>query len=778
MQFAEQGHNRPATILIVEDDQSMLDGMHDLLKIADFGYDITVFQANNGRAALQLMDDMMPDLIISDVMMPKMNGYEFLEKVRENPKWIQIPFIFLTAKGAEPDIRKGKLSDADLYITKPFGVSELLSLINAQLDMARGREQARRRNIESLKKDVLQILNHEFRTPLTYVTAYYEMLANSVTEFTNNQAYQEYLRGIQAGCYRLTRLVNDFIRIVELRSGAAQANYVSRAQTIDNLATLLQEAIDAYAPANSELLYEISSEIPKKLPSIFGDPVSITNIVERLLSNAVKFTDPNQTEPNQIAVSAFIMKNEIRIVVSDQGLGFPAYMKKQIFEPFVQYNRGILEQQGAGTGLAIAQGLAKLHNGRVEAESQESVGSTFTLVLPIYNQQKLKPEQRLKFTETGQLVATVLIVEDDRNLLSGLEDLLTIFGGKYQLKVLTALNGMEALKVLEQQIPDLIISDIMMPNMGGYEFLRHVRQNPLWLHIPFIFLTARGERQDEYEGFRLGVDEYVTKPYDSDDILRFVEKQLDKHFHNKSLIAQSFEELKQGIINLITPDFRTPLASVSEMSDELAHTLQYATTEDDLKQSLQGIQESNLKLTQQVEEFISLAELKTGEAKTAHDLKAYPISNLGQLVFETTYTLKQDKRMKAWNVEMTTVSDLPKVKVDWSSLQEAIERLVIIGAQQASNDAENGEILISLHHIKSKWVEIVISYSSQITRKTRAEIAKIIANDDLDILEMPDYGSSLYIAKGYISLHGGQVIFSLKQETGFHFVIQLPVCKE
>lgn len=777
MQFAETTTSRPATILIVEDDQSMLDGMNDLLEIADLGYEITVLQASDGQMALEVMSENEPDLIISDVMMPQMGGYEFLGHVRANPEWIQIPFIFVTAKGEEPDIRKGRLSDADLYITKPFIISELLTLINAQLDNAYERKQSRQRNIESLKKNILQILNHEFRTPLTYVTAYYEMLADSVTEFTDGRNYREYLRGIQAGCFRLTRLVDDFLRIMELRSGEAQASYLSRATLIANLADLLNEAIAAHQDVTNDVSYTLTNNIPDKLPVIFGDPVSLTHTINRLLNNAIKFTDPNQDHTNHISVSATVQEQDIYITITDKGMGFPAYMKNQIFEPFVQYNRGLLEQQGAGTGLAIVKGLVQLHNGRVESESQEGSGSKFTIILPVY-QQKKSQDKSPGFSENGTSTATVLVVEDDRNLLNGLEELLTIFDGKYRLNVLTALNGKAALEVISQQIPDLIISDIMMPKMSGYEFLLHVRENPQWLHIPFIFLTAKGEKQDEYEGFRRGVDEYITKPYDSDDVLRFVEKQLDKHFHNQNLIAQSFDNLKRSIINLITPDFRTPLASVSEHSDELAKALQDASTDSDLKHSLHGIQDNSLRLTRLIEDFISLAELKTGEAWTAHSLKSYPISNLGNLLFETCQSLNQRQEMSAWQLEMATITDMPKVEADWTTLQEALERLILISIQHCEPTPKTREILLSLYHTKSGKVEIVISFSSQLSDESIAEFTEIMTNDEPDLLKFPEHGPSLYIAKGYVALHGGQLLFSQGKQSGFHFVIQLPAYQE
>lgn len=776
MQSNTQDNSRTATILIVEDDQFMLDGMNDLLEIADLGYKITVLQANDGQMALNIMANHEPDLIISDVMMPQMGGYEFLNHVRANPNWIQIPFIFVTAKGEEPDIRKGRLSDADLYITKPFVISELLTLIHAQLDMAYERNAARRRNIDSLKKNILQILNHEFRTPLTYVTAYYEMLADSLKEFTDGRNYREYLRGIQAGCLRLTRLVDDFICVMELRSGEAQANFKATATPLTNLAEVLRSVVAAYQVKVEETHCRIQSQIPEQLPAILGTSDSIKSILNRLLSNAVKFTDPTVAEINHINVTAVVQDQNIQIVVADEGMGFPAHMKNQIFEPFVQYNRGILEQQGAGTGLAIVQGLVQLHYGRIEAESQESIGSRFTVTLPVY--QGPEEQSDSPFAEDGKLAATVLVVEDDRNLLDGLEDLLTIFDGKYKLNVLTAFNGVAALEEIKKQIPDLIISDIMMPQMSGYEFLLHVRENPQWLHIPFIFLTAKGEKQDEYEGFRRGVDEYITKPYDSDDVLRFVEKQLDKHFHNQNLIAQSFDDLKRSIINLISPDFRTPLASVSEHSDELSKALQDASTDSDLKHSLRGIQDNSLRLTHLIEDFISLAELKTGEAWTAHGLKAYPLPNLGSLLFETCQTFKQHPEAKNWHLDMATLADMPKVEADWSTLQEAIERLMMICLQQTQPKRAHNEMILSLYSSKLGNAEIVITVSGRLKSGVETRFEEILTDDEPDLLKYPELGPSLYIAKGYISLHKGQLLFSKGKKDGYHFVIQLPIYED
>ena len=226
--------NHSALILLVEDDKSMLDGIHDLLhtpsllQMAGIEYKIEVMTAGNGAEALEAMARRSPDLIVSDIMMPVMDGYQFLNEVQANPSWIHIPFIFLTAKGDRKDVLAAQLQGANRYIIKPFTSTELLELIKGQLDRMFQRRSSREQSETDLKKGLLQILNHEFRTPLTYVTAYYEMLSDSLERFPNHQDFQEYLRGIQAGCIRLTKLIEDFILVIELRTGEFRSKFHQR----------------------------------------------------------------------------------------------------------------------------------------------------------------------------------------------------------------------------------------------------------------------------------------------------------------------------------------------------------------------------------------------------------------------------------------------------------------------------------------------------------------------------------------------------------------------
>ncbi|RMG91755.1 MAG: response regulator, partial [Chloroflexi bacterium] len=618
-----------ATILLVEDDQSMLNGMADLLDAIDIGYDVTVFTATNGVEGLEIMAEHTPDLIVSDITMPKMDGFEFLAKVRKHPTWTHIPFIFLTARGDKQEIFKGRLSGADLYITKPFQSKELVDLIKTQLNRASQLKETRIQQLKALKKDILQILNHEFRTPLTYVTAYYEMLADSFNRLSDTENFQEYLRGIQTGCVRLTHLVEDFIQIVELRTGQKQRVIQNRMTQVTNLSELLEEVIQKFEKQATQTRVQIHYSPKDTAPALYADGSSLQDAFGRILDNAIKFTARKQgLNGGNVYVTTFIKDGRFHIEVRDEGIGFPSAVKKQLFELFYQHQRHLLEQQGAGIGLTIAQELVKLHGGDITAESKENEGSTFTIVLPI----RPVPTAVSDNLEPSKKQATVLVVEDELHLLEGLKELLLISEGKYRLNVLTATDGKAGLEIMEQYMPDLIISDIMMPHMDGYTFLREVRQNPRWVQIPFIFLTAKGDHRDIIRGRLSGVEEYITKPYDSDELIGLVNKQLDRHFRYQSLITESLEELKQSIIHLITPDFRMPLSTVNQYTAELANSLAQVQTEEELVESLRGIRQGSVRLTRLVEDFITLAELHTGEAESVFNMRAQPIFNAGLII--------------------------------------------------------------------------------------------------------------------------------------------------
>lgn len=763
--------SRTVTVLLVEDDVEMLDGIADLLEAYPSRYDLHILKASNGKMALELMATAVPDLIVSDIMMPEMEGFEFLKRVRQNPDWMHIPFIFLTARGKEGDIRKGRLSEADLYMTKPFATAELAELIQTQLDRSFDRQRHREQTLDLLKKNMLQILNHEFRTPLTYVTAYYEMLESS----PDGRNYHEFLRGIQAGCVRLTLLVSDLIEVVDLRSGVSAEQFQHQANLIVDLNMIVQAAVETKKPLAEQKRVAILFTPADDLPPIWGDAQSLQIIFERLLDNAIKFSRPLPDQPAIVHVHTFEQNQEVGIAIRDEGTGIPPAMHKLIFDLFEQHNRGLMEQQGAGMGLTIARELANLHHGRIEVESQVNKGSTFKVMLPIHTEQSWSSSLMSTTTDRRQRdnrkSATILLVEDEENLLYGLADLLMLMDGNYDLHILTALNGRLALDILETSEPDLIISDIMMPHMDGYQFLTAVRQSPQWASIPFIFLTAKGEKRDQYEGYRLGVEEYITKPYDTDDVLRYVEKQLDKHFQSKQSVRQDFDGLKRSILNLVTPDLMQPLTAVNVHTTKLAEGLEQTHSQEELSSSLREIQTGGIRLSHLIEDLIALAELQTGETATAYNWQAQPIAGLNMLLFETSRILAA-QFFPATEIDCPFREQIPVVFGDSKMLMECVERLLKYCVYQGQTTPET--VILDIAENQGE-VQLSITSSVLLQPQAFAHFQQVLASDEVNLIDMPDYVASLHIVEQYVALHHGRLSGQNAAHTGCCFIITLPV---
>jgi two-component system, sensor histidine kinase and response regulator len=735
-----------ATILLVEDEPDMLRGMYDLLQIVDTGYDLHVVTANNGEAGLAAVAQHNPDLIVSDIMMPLMNGYELLQAVRRNPNWTHIPFIFLTAKGSHEDVHKGLTSGANLYITKPFNPKELVELIQVQLNRSRQLQATRQENMGTLKRNLLQILNHEFRTPLTYVTAYLDMIVVDTGHGIGDN-FSEYLRGIQAGCVRLTQLVRDFIRVLELRTGEMEQVIQENAVVIDTLPALLSETMARAQPLANNLMVTVEYEEPSWLPPVYGVAKHLQDAIGRILDNAIKFTHKFRKQPASVRVETAVIDQEIHINIQDQGMGFPPQVSERLFELFYQHNREQYEQQGAGAGLTIAHGLVTLHGGRIDVISLEKDGSTFTVVLPVY--QEASADQQLA---TGPAkTATVLIVEDDYHLLVGLQEMLQLFVETYKLTVLTAENGRAGLEILAQHQPDLIISDIMMPEMNGYEFLAEVRKNPKWIQIPFIFLTAKGEEHEIYQGLRSGVEQYITKPYTSNELIDLVVSQLDRHFQIQSATSQDFESLKRNILDLITPDLQQPLSSVAQFSTELETRIQEVSTDKELINSLEDIQADSVTLTNLVEDLITLAELWTGEAVVGYEMRACPISSPYLLLHETVQQYQLDARQPVDLFLREGDQQAPPIYGVSTLITDSLHRLIEACLQRQTEPG----VVLSLETAGDN-LHLIITANLPLNQEELDQMQALFAGQRLATLGLLA-NTSLQIAQGNIDLHNGQI---------------------
>ncbi|PJF43777.1 MAG: hypothetical protein CUN55_07325 [Phototrophicales bacterium] len=364
-------------ILVVEDDLYLMEGIRDILELA--GYEVVT--ADSGKAGLDLLrNGLNPDLIVSDIMMPIMDGYEFLSAVRSEKQWVDIPFIFLTAKGERADENLGKELGADDYVTKPFGPDDLLVAVSAKLRRIKQLRQKQDQQFGELKRNIMTILYHEFNTPLTYVVAYNDMLKQIDAETLTADSLRVYLSGVDSGATRLRRLIENFILLVELETGEAEDSYVLHRGLIDDYQLLLAGLRNESEALLAERQQTLHVHIDPHTPAIVGYGDYVIKALRCLIDNASKFSSKGTTVDLHIYPSQ--EEQMVCFAVSDQGRGIPAHEIEHIFEPFYQVNRQDYEDQGSGTGLAIVKRIAELHGGKVEVTSEVGKGSTFRILLP------------------------------------------------------------------------------------------------------------------------------------------------------------------------------------------------------------------------------------------------------------------------------------------------------------------------------------------------------------------------------------------------------------
>lgn len=368
---------KTATILVVEDDVNLLEGIRNVLELEDY----CVYTATDGLEALDVLRKLPtpPDLIVSDIMMPHLDGIELLQKVRQVDQWVSIPFVYLTARGEKRDIQRGKQLGVDDYVIKPYEPADLLITVQSRLERYRTLRALHTGRMYELKERILTILNHEFRTPLTMVVAYSDIIQEYYTDQVADDELVTFLKGVGTGADRLRHLIENFILLVELETGEALNvyNLLKKPVAAAGLQALLQQTCAEMSRRFPDTACQI--DMPDTLPVIVAHDAYLRQMLHQLTDNACKFSPYGA--PVRVAVTAGA--HELCIAVQDQGRGIHPDELAHIWESFYQIDRETYEDQGAGCGLAIARGLAELHGGRITVDSAPSKGSIFTIHLPV-----------------------------------------------------------------------------------------------------------------------------------------------------------------------------------------------------------------------------------------------------------------------------------------------------------------------------------------------------------------------------------------------------------
>lgn len=361
-----------ASVLLVDDDTAILEGVADLLAL--HGYE--VITATDGRSALAAMRQSVPDLVVSDIMMPVMDGYEFYETVRDNPEWTSIPFIFLTARGQRVDVRRGQRLGADAYVTKPFEPEDLLIAVRARLKRVRDIQSAATADVERMKEQLITIFSHELRTPLAYIYGYVNLLREQRDDL-DPAAAQEMIEGAHRGTKRLVALVEDLMMLVQIESGVVETEIgLERGQM--PVRAIVETVLERHQRPAEERGVALQADVaPDAAECRYS--LYIESALSRLVDNAIKFC---RKGAGHVTIRARRSADAVELAVVDDGIGIEPAKQQVIFERFYQLNRDVMEQQGIGLGLTLARMLARLHGGDVHVQSAPGAGSTFTISLP------------------------------------------------------------------------------------------------------------------------------------------------------------------------------------------------------------------------------------------------------------------------------------------------------------------------------------------------------------------------------------------------------------
>jgi signal transduction histidine kinase/ligand-binding sensor domain-containing protein/DNA-binding NarL/FixJ family response regulator len=393
----------------------------------------------------------------------------------------------------------------------------VLDRIHMRYEVYQQRREAERAHaLEQLKTKFFTNVSHEFRTPLSLIIAPLDKLI----KHTSDEDQRKQLNLVQRNAKRLLSLVNQLLdfrkmEVQEIKLHLSIGDIIGFSRDISNSFMDIAE--------KKNMRFSFTSNIDRL--EIYFDKDKVEKILFNLLSNAFKYTHDNGEVSVNLAYNQ-PGNNEIdgtlAIEIKDTGIGIPADKHEKIFERFFQTDvPESMVNQGTGIGLAITREFVKLHNGIITVKSEPELGTCFTVLLPakkIFDTPARTAAIPVPEEDAGQLLfeegqkggkkKMILIVEDNEDLRFYLKDNL-----KSQYHVEEAMNGKEGWEKIRRLNPDLVVSDIMMPLMDGIELARKIKGDTLTAHIPVILLTSMGSEEKQLEGLRVGVNDYITKPF-------------------------------------------------------------------------------------------------------------------------------------------------------------------------------------------------------------------------------------------------------------------------
>jgi signal transduction histidine kinase/CheY-like chemotaxis protein len=442
--------------------------------------------------------------------------------------------------------QEGRFTEEDKNLLSTIAINVGVALHNAELFEEAKEAKARAEDANEAKSAFLSTVSHELRTPLTSVLGFAKIIRKRLVDKVfpavnvDDQKIKKTMKQVSDNLdvvvsegERLTSLINDVLDLAKIESGRMEWNMKP---------VFIQDVISRAVSATSSLFEEkslkLQKNIPENLPLISGDEDKLIQVVINLLSNAVKFTDKGS-----VVLEAYLDNNQVIVEVQDTGVGIADEDKHKIFERFRQAGDTLTDKpKGTGLGLPICREIIEHHGGIIWMRSEPNVGSTFFFSVPLMGQDGQQPikldrilsslKTQIKHSSSKALgdSPTILVVDDDTPIRSLLRQELTEAG--YQVK--EAANGKAALDAVRMNKPDLIILDVMMPEINGFDVAAVLKNDPATMDIPIIILSIV---QDKERGFRIGVDRYLTKPIDTEKLFHEVDELLEQGVSRKRVLV-------------------------------------------------------------------------------------------------------------------------------------------------------------------------------------------------------------------------------------------------
>ncbi len=369
-----------------------------------------------------------------------------------------------------------------------------------------------------VKDEFLANMSHELRTPLNAILGLTESLQEG-TAGTVNEKQFKYLTTIYESGHHLLNLINDILDLAKIESGQVNLDIAK----VDVL-SICQASLRMIQQLARKKNQQVSFEMDVEIGLVWADQRRLKQMIVNLLSNAVKFT-PERGKLG-LEVTANRQEQKVSIAVWDQGVGISESDLDRLFRPFVQIDSALSRSSsGTGLGLALVAQMARLHGGRVHVQSALGKGSRFTIELPWTPADVTGAHTLTQSADSSNKIAaqegpthTILLVEDTASTTMMMEDYLTAAG----FNVVVAVSGLEAISQANTIQPDLILMDVMMPDMDGFEATRNIRKNPTLRTIPILGLTALAMSGDRERCLDAGMNDHITKPVNLMDLLHTI----------------------------------------------------------------------------------------------------------------------------------------------------------------------------------------------------------------------------------------------------------------